>query len=111
MGKKMESQRTIKRKIAYSGIGLHTGNETTITFIPASVDTGVKFVRTDLANKPEINADITQVVDIARGTTIGRDGVKIHTVEHILASLAGFKIDNLIIELNANERPVGDGSA
>ena len=107
----MESQRTIKRKIAYSGIGLHTGNETTITFIPAPVDTGVKFVRTDLSNKPEIPADITHVVDIARGTTIGRGEVKIHTVEHILASLAGFKIDNLIIELNANEPPVGDGSA
>ncbi len=107
----MEPQRTIKREIAYSGIGLHTGNETTITFIPAPVNTGVKFVRTDLTNKPEIIADITQVVDIARGTTIGRGQVKIHTVEHILASLGGLGIDNLIIEVNANEPPVGDGSA
>jgi len=107
----MELQRTIKRKIAYSGIGLHTGNETTITFIPAPPNTGVKFVRTDLNNKPEITADITQVVDIARGTTIGRDKVKIHTVEHILAALSGLKIDNLIIEVNANEPPVGDGSS
>ncbi len=106
-----QPQRTIKRKAVYSGIGLHTGNETTITFIPAPPNTGVKFIRTDLPNKPEITADITHVVDIARGTTIGEGDVKIHTVEHILASLGGLKIDNLIIEVNANEPPVGDGSA
>ncbi|OGC86817.1 MAG: UDP-3-O-[3-hydroxymyristoyl] N-acetylglucosamine deacetylase [candidate division Zixibacteria bacterium RBG_16_48_11] len=104
-------QRTIKSKASYSGIGLHTGSKSTITFKPAPIGHGIAFVRTDLPNSPEILADIDHVVDLTRGTTIGKGNVRIHTVEHVLAAIAGLEIDNLIVELDANEPPVGDGSA
>jgi UDP-3-O-[3-hydroxymyristoyl] N-acetylglucosamine deacetylase / 3-hydroxyacyl-[acyl-carrier-protein] dehydratase len=107
----MEKQRTIKNPAVYSGVGLHTGNETTITFHPAPENSGIRFVRTDLDHAPEIPCDIDHVIDITRGTTLGTDSVKVHTVEHILAALAGLSIDNLRIEVNANEPPVGDGSS
>lgn len=107
----MEKQRTIKQSAIYSGIGLHTGNETTITFRPAPVNTGIRFIRTDLDHNPEIPCDIDHVIDITRGTTLGNDSVKVHTVEHILSAIAGLSIDNLLIEVNANEPPVADGSA
>jgi UDP-3-O-[3-hydroxymyristoyl] N-acetylglucosamine deacetylase / 3-hydroxyacyl-[acyl-carrier-protein] dehydratase len=107
----MEKQRTIKNHVVYSGVGLHTGNETTITFYPAPENSGIRFVRTDLDQAPEIPCDIDHVIDITRGTTLGTDSVKVHTVEHILAALAGLSIDNLRIEVNANEPPVGDGSS
>ncbi|RKY87614.1 UDP-3-O-[3-hydroxymyristoyl] N-acetylglucosamine deacetylase [candidate division KSB1 bacterium] len=105
------TQRTIKRSVEYSGIGLHTGNKTILHFKPAPPDTWIKFVRTDLDGKPEIPALIDNVVDISRGTTLGKNGVQVHTVEHVLAAVAGLQIDNLIIEINTNEPPVGDGSA
>lgn len=104
-------QRTIKNSVRYSGIGLHTGNQTTLEFKPALPDTGIRFVRTDLNPPVEIKADVDHVVDTVRGTTIGTDNVIVHTVEHVLAAVAGLGIDNLIIELNANEPPVGDGSS
>ncbi|MFB3897234.1 MAG: UDP-3-O-acyl-N-acetylglucosamine deacetylase [bacterium] len=107
----MEKQRTIKNPAVYSGVGLHTGNETTITFHPAPENSGIRFVRTDLDHAPEIPCDIDHVIDITRGTTLGNDSVKVHTVEHILAALAGLSIDNMRIEVNANEPPVGDGSS
>lgn len=107
----MEKQRTIAREESFSGIGLHTGNLTTITFKPAPPDTGIVFYRADLPDKPGIKADIDHVVDVSYGTTIGLNGVKVHTVEHVLASVAGLGIDNLAIEVDANEIPVGDGSA
>ncbi|MCX7918158.1 MAG: UDP-3-O-acyl-N-acetylglucosamine deacetylase [bacterium] len=107
----MEKQRTIRQSVVYSGIGLHTGNETTVTFHPAPENYGVRFVRTDLDHAPEIPCDIDHVIDITRGTTLGTDSVKVHTVEHILAAVAGLSIDNLRIEVNANEPPVGDGSS
>ncbi|MDI6784029.1 MAG: bifunctional UDP-3-O-[3-hydroxymyristoyl] N-acetylglucosamine deacetylase/3-hydroxyacyl-ACP dehydratase [bacterium] len=107
----MEKQRTIKRAAVYSGVGLHTGNETTIVFHPAAVNSGIRFVRTDLEFAPEIPCDIDHVIDVARGTTLGNDSVKVHTVEHILAAIAGLSIDNLRIEVNANEPPVADGSS
>lgn len=104
-------QLTIKKPVSYSGIGLHTGNQTTITFRPASIDAGVKFVRTDLPDHPEIPATIDHVADLERGTSLGKNRLKIHTVEHVLAALGGLQIDNLLVELDANEPPVGDGSA
>ncbi len=104
-------QRTIKDKISYSGIGLHTGNETKVTFNPAPEDTGIKFIRTDCDNCPEIPAIIDNVVDISRGTTLGIGEIKIHTVEHVLAAITGLEIDNIIVEVSSNEAPVGDGSA
>jgi UDP-3-O-[3-hydroxymyristoyl] N-acetylglucosamine deacetylase/3-hydroxyacyl-[acyl-carrier-protein] dehydratase len=104
-------QRTIKKPASYSGTGLHTGNKTTITFKPAPVDQGIVFVRKDLDGSPEIPADIDHVIDITRGTSIGKGEVKIWTVEHVLAALAGLELDNLKVELDSNEPPVGDGSS
>jgi UDP-3-O-[3-hydroxymyristoyl] N-acetylglucosamine deacetylase/3-hydroxyacyl-[acyl-carrier-protein] dehydratase len=104
-------QRTIKDAASFQGVGLHTGNQSTITFHPAPVDYGYRFVRADLPDTPEIPALVDHVVDISRGTTLAIDDVKVHTVEHVLAALAGLQIDNCRIELTANEPPVGDGSA
>lgn len=107
----MENQRTINKPVSFTGIGLHTGNNTTITFNPAPANTGFVFVRKDLEPNVEIPALVDYVVDLSRGTTLGKDGVLVHTVEHVLAALVGLKIDNCRIELSANEPPVLDGSA
>jgi len=106
-----EMQRTIKAKASLSGIGLHTGVTTTITFKPAPINHGITFLRTDIEKCPEIPADVDHVVDLQRGTTLGMDGIRVHTVEHVLAALAGLQIDNMKIELSNSEPPVGDGSA
>ena len=107
----MQKQKTINKTVSYSSIGLHTGNETTITFKPAPPDTGVVFIRVDLPERPHIKADVAHVVDVSRGTTIGQDDTKILTVEHVLAAFAGLEIDNIFAEVDASEAPVGDGSA
>ena len=104
-------QQTISRPASCTGIGLHTGVECTITFKPASEDYGIRFIRTDIKNCPEIKADIDHVVDISRGTTIEEKKVKINTVEHALAAVSGLRIDNVLIELTSKEPPVMDGSA
>lgn len=104
-------QRTIKHSVSLSGVGLHTGNKSKMTFKPAPDNYGVKFKRIDLENSPEIPADIDHVIDISRGTTIGKNGVEIHTVEHVLSAIMGCEIDNIVVELDANEPPVMDGSA
>jgi UDP-3-O-[3-hydroxymyristoyl] N-acetylglucosamine deacetylase/3-hydroxyacyl-[acyl-carrier-protein] dehydratase len=106
-----EMQRTIKSKASLSGVGLHTGVTTTITFKPAPINHGITFLRTDIENCPEIPADVDHVVDLQRGTTLGMDNIRVHTVEHVLAALAGLQIDNMKIELTNSEPPVGDGSA
>ncbi len=107
----MRPQQTIKQPASFSGVGLHTGNQTTLTFKPASENTGILFRRLDLPDHPEIPANINHVVDSARGTSIGKGEIIIHTVEHVLAAIAGLEIDNIIVEINSNEPPVGDGSA
>ncbi|MBX7259191.1 MAG: UDP-3-O-acyl-N-acetylglucosamine deacetylase, partial [Candidatus Hydrogenedentes bacterium] len=107
----MERQKTIARDASFSGIGLHTGNLTTITFKPAPANSGITFYRVDLPERPAVKADIDNVVDVTYGTTIAVNGVKVHTVEHVLAAIAGLGIDNLDIEVDANETPVGDGSS
>jgi len=104
-------QRTIKHPVSLSGIGLHTGSISTMTFKPAPENYGVRFRRIDLPDSPEVPADVDHVVDIARGTTIELGGARVHTVEHVMAALVGLQIDNILIELDANEPPVGDGSA
>ncbi len=104
-------QRTIKQPVSMRGIGLHTGSMTTMTFKPAPEDFGIRFRRVDLGGSPEVPADVDHVVDISRGTTIAIGEARIHTVEHVLAALVGLEIDNILIELDANEPPVGDGSA
>lgn len=107
----LEKQQTIKNEVTLSGVGLHTGNKSNMTFKPAPENYGVKFKRTDLKNSPEIPADIDHVIDISRGTTIALGGVEVHTVEHVLASIMGCEIDNIIVELDSNEPPIMDGSA
>lgn len=107
----LKRQRTIKKPVSFSGIGLHTGNPVTLTFKPAIENTGIRFKRVDIENCSEILADIDHVTDISRGTTIGQNGMVIHTVEHVLAAIAGLEIDNILVELTNNEPPVGDGSA
>ncbi|MCB2205712.1 bifunctional UDP-3-O-[3-hydroxymyristoyl] N-acetylglucosamine deacetylase/3-hydroxyacyl-ACP dehydratase [bacterium] len=104
-------QCTIKEPVSYSGTGLHTGAQCTITFKPAPENYGIRFVRIDLGGNPEIPAIVDYVVDVSRGTTLGHGDIKVYTVEHVLAAVAGLQIDNLIIEIDGIEPPVGDGSA
>jgi UDP-3-O-[3-hydroxymyristoyl] N-acetylglucosamine deacetylase/3-hydroxyacyl-[acyl-carrier-protein] dehydratase len=104
-------QRTILKPASYTGTGLHTGEVCTLTFEPAPPDTGVVFVRRDLPGAPAIKADIAHVVDTARGTTVGLNGAKAMTVEHVLAAVAGLGIDNLRVSMDGQEAPVADGSA
>lgn len=104
-------QQTIKDKVTISGVGLHTGIETNMTFLPAGTNQGIKFQRTDVDGEPFIDADVDNVVDLSRGTTIGIDGAKIHTVEHTLAAIVGLEIDNVVIQLDGPEPPIMDGSA
>ncbi len=107
----LEMQRTIANPISLSGQGLHTGTNSTMIFKPADVNTGIKFIRTDLGGNPEIPALAEYVVDISRGTTLGIGDVKVHTVEHVLAAIVGLQIDNIIVEMDGIEPPIGDGSA
>jgi UDP-3-O-[3-hydroxymyristoyl] N-acetylglucosamine deacetylase/3-hydroxyacyl-[acyl-carrier-protein] dehydratase len=106
-----EKQRTVKRDIPVSGIGLHTGTACKVIFKPAPPDTGIRFVRADLPGQPWVIADIDHVVDISRGTTLQHGEARVHTVEHVLAAIAGLQIDNIVVELDGPEPPVGDGSA
>lgn len=107
----IEQQRTIAKEVSISGIGLHTGTSCTMTFKPAPDNFGIRFVRVDLGGNPEIPANVDYVVDISRGTTLGLGDARVYTVEHVLSAVYGLKIDNLIIELDGIEPPVGDGSA
>ena len=107
----MLNQQTLNRPATFSGIGLHSGNRVNMTLLPAPANSGVRFRRVDLDGKPEIEARVEHVTDTNRSTTIARGNVKIHTVEHVLAALAGYGIDNAIIELDANEPPIADGSS
>ncbi|MEJ2194026.1 MAG: bifunctional UDP-3-O-[3-hydroxymyristoyl] N-acetylglucosamine deacetylase/3-hydroxyacyl-ACP dehydratase [Ignavibacteriaceae bacterium] len=107
----LEQQRTIKKSVSITGIGLHTGTECKMTFKPAPENYGIRFIRSDLGGKPEIPAIADNVVDVSRGTTIGIGEAKVHTVEHVLAAVAGLQIDNIIIDLEGIEPPVTDGSA
>ncbi|MFH1380343.1 MAG: UDP-3-O-acyl-N-acetylglucosamine deacetylase [bacterium] len=107
----MSKQTTISKSVTVSGIGLHTGNMTTVEFRPADQNTGIVFVRDDLPGKPTIPASINQVLGVIRGTTLGNGIATVHTVEHILAVCNGLQVDNCFIHLDSNEPPVGDGSA
>ncbi len=104
-------QRTLRNSFSISGAGLHTGKEVTMTFHPAPVNHGVKFRRTDLTDQPIIDADADLVVDISRGTSLEKDGTRIMTTEHVLAALAGFQIDNVLIDIDCSETPILDGSS
>ncbi|MDR0566317.1 MAG: bifunctional UDP-3-O-[3-hydroxymyristoyl] N-acetylglucosamine deacetylase/3-hydroxyacyl-ACP dehydratase [Prevotellaceae bacterium] len=105
------NQRTIKKEITFSGKGLHTGLLVEMTICPAAANHGVKFQRTDLPGAPVISAIADYVTDTSRGTTIDHDGVKVSTIEHVMAALFGLGIDNALIRINAPEAPIMDGSA
>ncbi len=105
----MRLQRTLKREVSFEGIGLHTGRHSKVRLRPASRDTGIIFIRTD--KDLAIRASISSVTDTAFSTTLGYNGIKIRTVEHILAALYGLGIDNLFIEINGPEIPILDGSS
>lgn len=110
----MEHQRTIKREAKISGIGIHTGKKVELCFKPAEKDTGINFVRVDLADKPVIHASISNVIEkslTCRRTSLGQDSIEVHTVEHLLSALFALGIDNIIIEVDAEEIPAMDGAA
>lgn len=104
-------QRTIARQVEISGRGIHTGNEARIVFKPAPPDTGIVFVRVDVEGRPVIPALIDYVTCVERGTTLAANGAEVHTVEHVLAAVSSMGIDNIIMELDSNEPPAGDGSS
>ena len=104
-------QQTIIKNSTISGVGLHTGIVTNVTFKPAKVDHGIVFQRIDLKNKPTIKADVDNVTDVSRGTTIEENNAKISTIEHLLAAIAGLEIDNILIEVDGPELPIMDGSS
>jgi UDP-3-O-[3-hydroxymyristoyl] N-acetylglucosamine deacetylase/3-hydroxyacyl-[acyl-carrier-protein] dehydratase len=107
----VSNQQTLNRAASFSGIGLHSGNRVSMTILPAAANSGVRFRRVDLEGKPEIEARVENVSETNRSTTLAKGNVKIHTVEHVLAALAGFGIDNAVIELDSNEPPIADGSS
>ncbi|MBU6121980.1 bifunctional UDP-3-O-[3-hydroxymyristoyl] N-acetylglucosamine deacetylase/3-hydroxyacyl-ACP dehydratase [Hymenobacter siberiensis] len=106
-----DKQHTIQAPVTVRGIGLHTGVEATMTFCPAPVGHGYKFQRVDLPGQPIVDADVDNVVDLSRGTTIEQNGARVNTVEHTLAALVGLQLDNVLIQLSGPEPPIMDGSS
>src|ERR1700719_3970326 len=106
-----ELQHTLAKSAGFSGTSLHTGEKVTLKLQPAPVDHGIKFKRKDLADEPTIDAKIDNLKTVERATTIGEGSVRVHTVEHVLAALSAMGVDNAIVEMDANEPPIGDGSA
>jgi len=104
-------QHTLARSASISGSSLHTGAPVTLTLHPASIGHGRKFRRSDLPDEPVIDARVDLVKTVERSTTIAEGSVRLHTVEHVLSALAGLGVDNALIEMDANEPPIGDGSA
>src|SRR6476469_9030221 len=106
-----ELQHTLAKPAPLSGISLHTGAKVSLKMQPAPVDHGIKFKRTDLQDEPTIDATIANVKTVERATTIGEGSMRVHTVEHVLSSLVAMGVDNAVVEMDANEPPIGDGSA
>lgn len=106
-----DKQRTIQKAVSITGKGLHTGAPVTLTFNPAPENHWYKFQRTDVEGQPIIEADCDLVVDTSRGTTLEKNGVRVHTTEHVLASLVGLGIDNCLIQVSGPEMPIMDGSS
>ena len=107
----MAKQQTILKSVSLKGVGIHSGNEVNLTFKPAEDNFGYAFCRMDMPDKPIIEADINYVVNTKRGTTLEKNGIVIQTSEHVLAALVGLEIDNVLIELDATEPPIMDGSS
>src|SRR5438034_4718332 len=106
-----ELQHTVGKSAGFSGTALHTGEKVTLRLHPAPVDHGIKFKRKDLQDEPTIDAKIENLKTVERATTIGEGSVRMHTVEHVLAALWAMGVDNAVVEMDANEPPIGDGSA
>src|SRR6266404_2086996 len=106
-----ELQQTLVKSAGFSGTSLHTGTKVSLKLQPAPVDHGIKFKRKDLQDEPVIDAKIDNLKTVERATTIGEGSVRVHTVEHVLAALSAMGVDNAIVEMDANEPPIGDGSA
>ena len=106
-----QKQSTLKESFTVNGTGLHTGVNVQMTFHPAEVNYGYKFQRIDLEGQPIIEADVDYVTDVSRGTTLEKNGAKVCTVEHVLAALVGLEVDNVLIQLNAEETAIMDGSS
>lgn len=106
-----DKQHTIKQKVSVTGVGLHTGKKVTLTFNPAPENHWYKFQRIDIEGQPVIEADADLVIDTSRGTTLEKNGVRVHTIEHVLAALVGMGIDNCLIQTDSAEMPIMDGSS
>ena len=106
-----EFQHTVGKTAGFSGTSLHTGERVSLKLHPAPVDHGIKFKRKDLQDEPTIDAKIDNLKTVERATTIGEGSVRVHTVEHVLAALSAMGVDNAVVEMDANEPPIGDGSA
>jgi UDP-3-O-[3-hydroxymyristoyl] N-acetylglucosamine deacetylase/3-hydroxyacyl-[acyl-carrier-protein] dehydratase len=106
-----EVQHTVGKAAGFTGTSLHTGEKVSLKIQPAPVDHGIKFKRKDLPEEPTIDARIDNLKTVERATTIGEGSVRVHTVEHVLSALSAMGVDNAVIEMDANEPPIGDGSA
>src|SRR5216110_380187 len=106
-----EFQHTLSKAASFSGTSLHTGEKVSLKLHPAPADHGIKFKRKDLPDEPTIDAKIDNLKMVERATTIGEGSMRVHTVEHVLAALSAMGVDNAIVEMDANEPPIGDGSA
>ena len=111
MASTFEFQQTVGKTASLSGTSLHTGEKVSLKLHPAPVDHGIKFKRNDLQDEPTIDARIDNLKTVERATTIGEGPTRVHTVEHVLAALSAMGVDNAIVEMDANEPPIGDGSA
>ena len=106
-----QKQSTLKQSVSIAGVGLHTGEQVTLTFHPADEHHGFKFRRIDLPGQPIIEADCDLVTDTSRGTTLEKGNARVSTVEHVLAALVGLQIDNVLMDVTGNEMPIMDGSS
>src|SRR5260221_3065231 len=106
-----EVQHTLLKSAGFSGTSLHTGERVSLKLHPAPENHGIKFKRKDLADEPTIDARIENLKTVERATTIGEGSMRVHTVEHVLSALSGLGVDNAIVEMDANEPPICDGSA
>ncbi len=106
-----EFQHTLAKAASLSGTSLHTGARVSLKIQPAPADSGIKFKRKDLQDEPTVDATIANVKTVERATTIGEGSMRVHTVEHVLSALAALEVDNAVVEMDANEPPIGDGSA
>lgn len=107
----MLKQRTLKKKVSATGVGLHNGEKVTLTLLPSAIDSGIVFRRTDLPGMPEIQAATDSVSDTRMCSALEKNGARVATVEHLMSALAGLGVDNIIVEVSASEIPIMDGSS